>query len=168
MCAVCVPIRPQIAVRRDDEVDRSGVPVEDSEVGEYALVTAAVASLAISIATIPEGKLAARLPTTQAKALALATRDARARGVAAVQAKQALARAPYRRASLRYLYVSGWLEGRKSPASCLFAKSTPDSTTSRTVAGIRKDSRLVGRLARMHVTVAQAAGAIVRGAASAC
>ncbi len=137
-------------------------------VGEYALVTAAVASLAISIATIPEGKLAARLPTTAAKAQALVARDARARGISAVEAKKVLARAPYRRAPLRYLYASGWLDGRKNAASCLFAKTTPGSTTAEAVTGIRKDSRLVSRLARMHVTVAQAAGAVVRGASSAC
>lgn len=136
--------------------------------GEYALVTAAVASLAISIATIPQAKLAARLPTTAAKAQALVARDARARGLSAAEAKKVLARAPYGRAPLRYLYASGWLDGRKNPASCFFAKTTPSSTTAEAVTGIRKDPRLVSRLARMHVTVAQAAAAVVRGASSAC
>jgi hypothetical protein len=163
-----VPIHPQTPVSRDGDVDRLGEAVEDAEVGEYALVTAAVASLAISIATIPEGKLAARLPTTAAKAQALVARDALARGIPAGEAKKVLARAPYRRAALRYLYASGWIDGRKSPASCLFAKTTPGSTVAEAVTGMRKDSRLVSRLGRMHVTVAQAAGAVVRGASSAC
>jgi len=137
-------------------------------VGEYALVTAAVASLAISIATMPEGKLATRLPTTAAKAQALVVHDARAHDVSSAEAKKALARAPYGRAPLRYLYVSGWLDGRKSQASCLFAKTTPASTTARTTTAIRRNRTLVTRLARMHVTVAQAASAVVRGASSAC
>jgi hypothetical protein len=136
--------------------------------GEYALVTAAVAALAIAIATIPEGKLAARLPTTAAKAQALVAQDARSRGVSGAEARNVLARAPYGRAPLRYLYTAGWLDGRKSPASCLFAKTTPGATTSRTVTAIRGNPTLVKRLARMHVSVAQAATAVVRGASDAC
>jgi hypothetical protein len=137
-------------------------------VGEYALVTAAVASLAISIATIPEGKLAARLPTTTAKAQALVAHDARTHGVAAGQAKTVLARAPYDRAPLRYLYTSGWLDGRKDQRSCLFAKTTPGDTTAEAARAIRRNGALVARLARMHVSVGQAASAVVRGASSAC
>lgn len=136
--------------------------------GEYALVTAAVASLALSIATIPEGKLAARLPTTAAKARWLVTRDARAHDVPAATAKAVLARAPYRRAPLRYLYTSGWLDGRKNAASCLFAKATPSDTTASVTAAIRRDRRLVSRLGRMKVSAAQAARAVVRGTAAAC
>jgi len=136
--------------------------------GEYALVTAAVAALAISIATIPEGELAARLPTTAAKAQALVAQDARARGVSGSEAKRALARAPYGTAPLRYLYTAGWLNGRKDPASCLFAKATPGATTSKTVTAIRGNRSLVKRLTRMHVSVAQAATAVVRGASDAC
>ena len=90
--------------------------------GEYALVTAAVAALAISIATMPEGKLAARLPTTAAKAQALVARDARSHGVPGAEARRVLSRAPYGRAPLRYLYTAGWLDGRKSPASCLLGR----------------------------------------------
>ncbi len=136
--------------------------------GEYALVTAAVASLAISIATIPEGKLAARLPTTAAKAQALVARDARAHGVSGAEAKKVLSHAPYRRAPLRYLYTSGWLGGRKDQRSCIFAKTTAGDTRSEVVTAIRGNASLVARLARMHVSVAQAAGAVVRGASDAC
>jgi hypothetical protein len=138
------------------------------EVGEYALVTAAVASLAISIATMPEGQLAARLPTTAAKAQALVAHDARAHRVPGAEARAVLARAPYRRAPLRYLYVSGWLDGRKNPASCIFAKSAGASTAAEARTAIRRNRTLVSRLARMHVTVSQAAAAVVRGASAAC
>jgi hypothetical protein len=136
--------------------------------GEYVLVTGAVVSLAISIATIPEGQLAARLPTTVAKAQALVVHDARAQKVSANEARAALARAPYRRAPLRYLYASGWLGGRTRAASCVFARTTPRATTASTTAAIRRDRTLVTRLRRMNVTPAQAARAVVRGAASAC
>ncbi len=136
--------------------------------GEYALVTAAVASLAIALATIPEGELAARLPTTAAKAQARVARDARSHGVSAAQARAVLARAPYRRAPLRYLYATGWLDGRKSAASCVFAKATPGDTITSMSAGIKRDRRLVSRLARMHVTPIQAARAVVSGTAAAC
>lgn len=149
-------------------IDRAPQTPEHVLMGEYALVTAAVASLAISIARIPEGELAARLPTTAAKAQALVTRDARAHKVSAAEARAVLARAPYRRAPLRYLYASGWLDGRKNAASCVFAKVTGRDTTASVTAAIRRDPKLVSRLGRMKVTVAQAARAVVRGAAAAC
>ena len=136
--------------------------------GEYALITAAVASLAISIGTMPEGQLTAQLPTTAARAQALVAHDARTRGVSGAEAKAALARAPYRQAPLRYLYVSGWLDGRKDQASCLFAKASSAATTERARTAIRRNRTLVSRLARMHVTVSQAAAAVVRGGAAAC
>ena len=136
--------------------------------GEYALVTAAVASLAISIATVPEAKLAGRLPTTTAKAQALVAHDARSHGVSGAEAKKVLARAPYGRAPLRYLYTSGWLDGRKNQRSCIFAKAAPGDTMSEAATAIRRNPSLVERLARMHVSVAQAATAVVRGASDAC
>jgi hypothetical protein len=137
-------------------------------VGEYALVTAAVAALAISIATIPDGQLAARLPTTAAKARALTVHDAKIRHVSPRDARTVLAHAPFGRAPLRYLYVSGWLSGRKNPASCVFAKATPGDTVTALGTAIRRDRRLVSRLSRMAVTPVQAARAIARGTAAAC
>ena len=79
-----------------------------------------------------------------------------------------LARAPYRRAPLRYLYASGWLDGRKRPATCVIAKVSPGSTTEEATVAFRRNRTLVARLSRMHVTAAQAARAVVRGAAAAC
>jgi hypothetical protein len=137
-------------------------------VGEYALITAAVASIAVSLAKIPQAELASRLPTTAAKVQALVVRDARTRRVSAADARAALARAPYRRPPLRYLYVSGWLEGRASAASCVFARAAPESGARRAAATIRRNAVLGARLARMHVTVEQAARAVVRGTADAC
>ncbi|HET9243503.1 MAG TPA: hypothetical protein VFN99_08665 [Gaiella sp.] len=135
---------------------------------EYALVTALVATLAASISAIPEGQLAARLPTTAAKARALITQTARQHRVPVSGGRTALARAPYRRAPLRYLFAAGWVDGRRSPASCVFAKATPSSTERRITTSIRQDRALVARLARMNVSVPQAAEAMLRGTASAC
>lgn len=135
---------------------------------EYALVTAVVASLALALATLPEGQLARQLPVTAARAQALVTKTARANHVSPAQARAALARAPYRRAALRYLYAEGWIGGRKNAADCVLAKVTPGSTRRELGAAIRRDARLVARLGRMRLTVAQAAGAIAAGTASAC
>lgn len=135
---------------------------------EYALVTALVATLAVSISAIPEGQLAARLPTTAAKARALITQTARQHRVPVSGGRTALARGPYRRAPLRYLFAAGWVDGRRNRASCVFAKATPSSTGRRITTSIRQDRALVARLARMNVSVPQAAEAMLRGTASAC
>ena len=135
---------------------------------EYALITAVVASLAISLATIPEAQLARRLPVTVAKAQALVSQSARASKVPPADARAVLARAPFRRAGLRYLFAEGWIGGRRNAAECVFAKATPDSTRAELAAGIRKNARLTSRLRRMGVTVGQAADALARGTAAAC
>jgi hypothetical protein len=135
---------------------------------EYALVTAVVASLAISLATLPEAQLARQLPVTAARAQALVSQSARTSGVPSTRARSAMAHAPYGRAALRYLYAEGWIAGRKNAARCVFAKATPGSTHRELAAGIRKDDRLRTRLRRMNVTVDQAAAALTRGAADAC
>ena len=137
-------------------------------VAEYALVTAVMASLAVALTSIPDAQLASKLPVTAQRAAALVTQSARAAKVPAADARAAMVRAPYRRAPLRYLYATGWIGGRRSPADCLFAKATPDSTEKRMAETIRKDARLVSRLRRMNVTVPQAADAITAGTASAC
>jgi hypothetical protein len=135
---------------------------------EYALITAVVASLAISLATIPEAQLARQLPVTAARAQVLIAKSARASGVPGAQARSVMAHAPYGRAPLRYLYAEGWIAGRKNAAECVFARATPSSTQRELAAGLRKDVRLRARLARMHVTVDQAARAVTRGTAAAC
>jgi hypothetical protein len=135
---------------------------------EYALVTAVVASLAISLATLPEAQLARQLPVTAARAQALVAKSARTSRVPVAQARSAMAHAPYGRAPLRYLYAEGWIAGRKNAAECVFARATPASTKRELAAGIRKDDRLRMRLRRMKVTVDQAAAVLTRGAADAC
>ena len=135
---------------------------------EYALITAMVECLALSLATIPKSELGRRLPVTSERAQALVSKSARTADVSPAQARAVMARAPYGRAPLRYLYAEGWIGGRKNAADCVFAKVTPESTQQQLAAGIRKDPRLLARLRRMKVTVAQASDALTRGTAAAC
>jgi hypothetical protein len=137
-------------------------------VAEYALITAVVASLALSLSTIPERQLARQLPVTAERAQALASKSARASNLPPAQARAVMSRAPYGRAALRYLYAEGWIAGRRSAADCVFAKATPGSTEQELRDAIRRDGALSARLARMKVTAAQAAQAITRGTAAAC
>jgi hypothetical protein len=137
-------------------------------VTEYALVTFMVATIALAIGTIPDPLLAKRLPTTAAKAQALVATSARKQSVSAAQARAVMARAPYPRAPLRYLYAEGWIRGTKDPRSCVFAKAAPGTTSRNVAAAIRRDRGLVKRLGRMKVSVDQAAEAVLRGTASAC
>jgi len=83
---------------------------------EYALITAVVASLALSLAMIPESQLGRQLPVTAARAQALVSKSARASKVSPAEARAVMAKAPYGRAALRYLYAEGWIGGRRSPA----------------------------------------------------
>lgn len=136
--------------------------------GEYALVTAVMASLAIALTSIPDARLAARLPTTSARAAALVTETARTAKVPVAGARAAFSSAPYRRPQLRYLFAAGWVGGRQRAAECAFAKVSLESTTKRMAESIRKDGRLLARLRRMNVTVVAAADALTRGTAAAC
>lgn len=135
---------------------------------EYALVTAVVASLALALSAIPQSQLTRQLPVTVPRAQALLSKTARANDVSAAQARSTMARGPFDRVALRYLYAEGWIGGRSNPADCVFAKVTPEATKGRMQEAIRKDTRLQARLRRMRVTVAQAADALTRGTASAC
>jgi hypothetical protein len=135
---------------------------------EYALVTAMVATLALAIGTIPDALLAKRLPTTAANARALVADSARRQKADPAQARAVLARAPFRRAALRYLYAEGWIRGTNDPLSCVFARAAPSSSSRNIATAIRRDLRLLARLGRMKVSVGQAADALLRGAASAC
>jgi hypothetical protein len=135
---------------------------------EYALVTAMVATIALAIGTIPDALLGKRLPTTAAKAQALVGTSARRQSIPPAQARAVMARAPYARAPLRYLFAEGWIRGTKDPRSCVFAMAAPNATYRNVAVAIRRDAGLVKRLRRMRVTVDQAADALLRGTASAC
>ena len=167
-----VRVNPSTRASRGSEravaVDLRPAPADHQTVAEYALVTAVVASLVLSLATIPERQLTQKLPVTAARAQALLATSARSSKVSVTEARAVMARAPYGRAALRYLYAEGWIAGRKNAADCVFAKVTPASTERRVQAAITRDARLRTRLRRMRVTVPQAASAITRGTGAAC
>ena len=96
------------------------------------------------------------------------TQNARSSRVPVAEARRVLKSAPFSRPALRYLYVAGWITGRKNAAECLFAKVTPDATRAELADSIRSDAKLLARLRRMSVTVPQAARALTSGTAAAC
>ena len=126
-----------------------------------------MASLAFALTAIPQSQLSRQLPVTAARASALVTTSARASHVPVSDARAALRRAPFTRHPLRYLYAAGWIGGRLRPTDCAFAKVSR-SIEREMLETIRKDTRLVARLRRMKVTLAQAANALTQGTASAC
>lgn len=135
---------------------------------EYALVTMVVASLAVALTSVSESQLSGGLPVTAARARILVAQTARTNGVPVTAARATLARAPYPRAALRYLYTVGWIGGRAAAVECVLAKATPDATGRRLATELGRDPALGRRLRRMRVTVARAAGALARGTGAAC
>jgi hypothetical protein len=91
-----------------------------------------------------------------------------AQKVPAGGARTAYKRAPHSKPVLKYLYAVGWIGGKKSPLSCLFARTQPNETTQEALSEIRKNAKLVKQLRRVHVPQKQAASVVVEGIASAC
>jgi len=69
---------------------------------------------------------------------------------------------------LKYLYAVGWIGGKKSPLSCLFARTQPGETEQEALTEIKANGKLVKQLRRVHVGQKVAASAVVKGIASAC
>jgi hypothetical protein len=130
---------------------------------EYASVVAAMAVLVSSIT----GNLAT-LPTSTNAALTAVTSGAKAQKVSSAGARTAYKRAPYSKPILKYLYAVGWIGGKKSPLSCLFARVQRDDTEREALREIRRNPKLVRQLRRAHVSLGVAATTLVQGIASAC
>ncbi|MGI8885470.1 MAG: hypothetical protein ACR2G9_00930 [Gaiellaceae bacterium] len=58
--------------------------------------------------------------------------------------------------------------GKKSQLSCLFARTQPTETEQEALTEIKKSTRLVKQLRRVHVGQRLAASVVVKGIASAC
>ena len=134
---------------------------------EYASIVSALAVLASTLSGAFGERLAV-LPTSGGTALSSVSAGARAQGVPPAQARAAYKRAPYRKPVLKYLYAVGWIGGKKSALSCLFARVQPEQTQAEALAEIRKNRQLSRQLARRGVTKPTAAKVIVAGIASAC
>lgn len=138
-----------------------------SVIAEYASLVAAMAVLTAML-TGAFGQKLAVLPTSSASALSGVSAAARAQQVPPGQARTVYKRAPYSKPILKYLYAVGWIGGKKSPLSCLFARVSPDDTAQEAVGEIRQNPKLARQLARRNVSKKLAATVIVAGIASAC
>ena len=134
---------------------------------EYGSIVSAMAILAATLSGAFGDRLAV-LPTTSGGALSALGAGAKAQQVSPTEARAAYKRAPYSKPVLKYLYAVGWIGGKKSPLSCLFARVSPDQTAAEALAEIRKNAKLVKQLKRRHVPQKQAATVVVAGIASAC
>ena len=136
-------------------------------IAEYASVLAAMTVL-VSTITGAFGQKLAALPTSQGSALTAVSAGARAQKVPAGAARAVYKQAPYTKPVLKYLYTVGWIGGKKSPLSCLFARSQRSGTEQEALAEIRKNAKLVHQLRRVHVGLTRASTTLVSGIASAC
>jgi hypothetical protein len=134
---------------------------------EYASIVSAMAVLAATLSGAFGDRLAI-LPTTSGTALSSLSAGAKAQRVPAGEARAAYKQAPYSKPVLKYLYAVGWIGGKKSPLSCLFARVSRGDTEAETLREIRRNPKLVAQLKRRHVPQKQAASVVVAGIASAC
>ncbi|CAN5731441.1 hypothetical protein BH18ACT13_BH18ACT13_02030 [soil metagenome] len=134
---------------------------------EYASLVAAMAVLTASL-TGAFGQKLSVLPTSSGAAISTLNAAAGAQKVPKGGARTAYKTAPYSKPVLNYLYAVGWIGGKKSPLSCLFARTQPTETEQEALTEIKKSTRLVKLLRRVHVGQRLAASVVVKGIASAC
>ena len=134
---------------------------------EYGSVVSAVAVLVATITGVLGNKLVA-LPTRDAAALTAVAAGAKAQQVPAREARAVYRRARYSKPVLKYLYAVGWIGGKKSALSCLFARAQPSDTAGEAARQIRKNAKLVRQLRRVRVSLRTASRTLVAGIASAC
>jgi hypothetical protein len=134
---------------------------------EYAGIVSALAILSATLSGAFGDRLAA-LPTTSGKAVASLSAAAKSQKVSPAQARAAYEGAPYSKPLLKYLFAVGWIAGKKSPLSCLFARVSRGETEAEALREIRKNPKLVRQLKRRNVSPKQAAAVMTTGIASAC
>jgi hypothetical protein len=136
-------------------------------IAEYASLVAAMSILVATVTGAFCAKVAA-LPTSSGTALTAISAGAKAQKVPAGEARAVYRKAPYHKPVLKYLYTVGWIGGKKSSLSCLFAKVSFEETRQEAVAEIRKNASLMRQLHRVKVSVKTASTTVVTGIASAC
>jgi hypothetical protein len=114
------------------------------------------------------GQKLAVLPSSSASAISSVSVGAKAQHVPPAQARAAYKRAPYSKPVLKYLYAVGWIGGKKSAVSCLFARVSRKQTEQEALVEIRKNAKLSRQLAKRGVSKRTAATVLVAGIASAC
>lgn len=129
---------------------------------EYALLTSVLAAVVVGALT------GASLPASTAKATATVAAAARSAGIAPVEARSAIAAAPYARPSLRTLYGLGWVAARRDRLTCAFVRVSPgvaERAARETLRSLPGAGRL---LRRAGLREAQAVRAVDRGFSAGC
>lgn len=134
---------------------------------EYAGVLAAVSILAIALGG-GYSKSLTTVPVTHAVALQQVAAAAKAKKVPVGEAKATYRKAPYPKASLKYLHAIGWIGGRSNLGACAFTSITQDSARKRAEQEIRRDPKVVAGLKRRGLSARVAAATLVKGVVSAC
>jgi hypothetical protein len=131
---------------------------------EYAILTSTLA-LALGPAL---GNVSGALPATAKQVSVAVTKTARSAHVSPRQARRALAKAPYKRQSLRYLYAAGWIAGKRDQITCGFVKlrsSAADHAARVALSRVKNRGRLLGR---SKLSERAARTAVARGIRAAC
>lgn len=134
---------------------------------EYAGILAAVTLLAATL-TGAYGQNVAAVFASSSVGIVAVGKAAKAQKVPPAGAKEAYRRAPYTRASLKYLYALGWIGGTRNPGQCGLTLLGQDAAREQATRDIRSNAKLVAQLKRRAVSAAAAAGAITKGVVSAC
>ncbi len=151
---------------RSAAVDDRLLLTQHERVVEYGTITAALALLVSSLSGLA-GSIAS-LPTNDAKATALVTVAAKKQHVGGAAAREAYAKAPYRKPVLRYVYALGWVGSARDRARCAAEQLLGPKPRDAALAAIKERPKLVTRLRAAHVTVSQAATALARGTTDGC
>jgi hypothetical protein len=133
---------------------------------EYAMVTAAVALLAISLAGVV-GTGPRQIPRSTAAALELVSSNARSNKVPVVGARAAFGKAPYRKAALKYVYAVGWITGTRDRETCFYTVSPSDAIHQASIE-LAHNAKVAAKLRRGGLTLRQAGTALVAGITAAC
>jgi hypothetical protein len=134
---------------------------------EYAGVLAAVSILAFTLGG-GYSKSLSTVPATHAAALQQVAAAAKAKRVPAGEARTTYRKAPYAKASLKYLHAIGWIGGRSNLNACGFTSITQDSARKRAEHEIRRDPKVVAGLRKRGLSARVAAATLVKGVVSAC
>ena len=134
---------------------------------EYAGLVSAMALIASTLSGSYGQNVAAVFASNGAGVAAVGS-AARSQHVSPSAAKAAYKRAPYAKPALKYLYAMGWIGGMRNRNQCGLTLIGQDAAKEQAVRDIRANPKLVTHLRKRAVSVAAAAGALVKGVVSAC
>ena len=134
---------------------------------EYAGIVAAVSALAFMLGSGVSGTLAT-IPASHSAALQLVAVSAKAQKVPVSGAKTAYKRAPYTKASLKYLYALGWIGGRDNLGQCALTSITQGAARKHAERELKGSPKVLSALRKRGIPVRVAAATIVKGVVSAC